>query len=302
MDFGSLQAFVEAAHRGSFSRAAQALILTQPSLSSRIQGLERELGVQLFHRMRRGVRLTDAGKSFFPYAERSLESLRQGSSLLSSTQHADHGVLQIGTARAIGTYVLPDLLARFREIYPLIGVQIRTGRSTEVLQMVLDEEVQVGLSRNIRHPEVMSAQLYDEEIVLVTHPSHTFTKMGEASIYDVAQEPLILYDRDSSYFQLIDRVCREAGVVPRVEMNMDSIEATKRMIQKGLGISFLPLNGISQERKWGTLALIRLQGGHRVTLPTAVMVRRVRVYSPSVLAFLKVLAENFQVDIPALDQ
>jgi DNA-binding transcriptional LysR family regulator len=302
VDFGSLQAFVEAAQRGSFSRAAQALVLKQPSLSARIHGLERELGLPLFHRMRRGVRLTEAGKSFLPYAERSLESLRQGSSALSAIQQADQGILQVGTARGIGTYVLPDLLRRFREERPGIELHIRTGRSSEVLQMVLDEEVQVGLSRTLRHPEVMAAHLYDEEIVLVTHPDHPFAHRGEASIYDVAKEPLILYDRDSSYFQLIDRVCREAGVVPRVEMNMDSIEATKRMIQRGLGISFLPHNGIHQELELRTLSLIRLQGGHRVTLPTAVMVRRAQVYSPAVLAFLEVLARSFEVEIPVLSQ
>ena len=302
MDSRSLQAFVEAAQRGSFSRAAQALVLSQPSLSARIHRLERELGLPLFHRMRRGVRLTEAGKSFLPYAERSLESLRQGSSALSAVQQADRGTLHIGTARAIGTYVLPDLLKRFREEHPRIGVHIRAGRSTEVLQMVLDEEVQVGLARTLRHPEVMAAQLYQEEIVLVTHPDHPFAHRRSASIYDVAQEPLILYDRDSSYFQLIDRVCREAGVVPRVEMNLDSIEATKRMIQRGLGISFLPRNGISEELEMGTLSLIRLDEGHRVTLPTAAMVRRVQVYSPTVLAFLEVLARSFEVEIPALAQ
>jgi DNA-binding transcriptional LysR family regulator len=301
MELGHLRALVEAAQRGSFSHAAQALVLTQPALSARIHSLERELGVPLFHRMGRGVRLTEAGKALLPFAERALEAVRQGQESLSTGPQADSGRLQVGTARVIGTYVLPDLLKRFGEEHPGIAVHIRTGRSSDVLRMVVNEEVQVGLARDLRHPEVLTAHLYDEEIVLVTHPSHPFALRGEASIYDVAKEPLILYDRDSSYFVLIDRVCREAGVVPNVEMNLDSIEATKQMIERGLGISFLPLHGINRELELGTLALIRIREGSGVALGTSVMVRRARAHSPAVLAFLGVLARAFETQIPVLD-
>jgi DNA-binding transcriptional LysR family regulator len=300
VEFGNLQAFVEAAQRGSFSQAAQALVLTQPALSARIHALERELGVLLFHRMGRGVRLTEAGKSFLPFAERALEAWREGHEAVNAPQKADTGRLQVGTARAIGTYVLPDILQRFQEEHPSIEVHIRTGRSSEVLRMVVDEEVQVGLARSLRHPEVVTAHLYDEEIVLVTHPGHPFAQRGEASIYDVAKEPLILYDRESSYFVLIDRVCREAGVVPNVGMNLDSIEATKRMSERGLGISFVPRNGVHRELELGTLALIRIREGSRVTLGTSVIVRRAQGYSPAVLAFLEVLARTFEVELPML--
>jgi DNA-binding transcriptional LysR family regulator len=167
--------------------------------------------------------------------------------------------------------------------------------------MVMDEEVQVGLARSLRHPDVLSTWLYDEEISLVSHPEHPFAARGEASIYDIAKEPLILYDRDSSYFQLIDRVCCEAGVIPNVGMVLDSIEATKRMIERGFGISFLPVHGISREVEAGTLTLIRITEGHRVTLPTSVMVRRARIYSPAVLAFLKVLESMYEVNVPPLE-
>ncbi len=300
MELGQLRAFVEAAHRGSFSQAAQALVLTQPALSARIHALEREIGTQLFHRMGRGVRLTEAGKSFLPFAGRALDAVNQGRETLSTQQEASSGTLQVGTARAIGTYVLPDILQRFRLEHPGIGVHIRTGRSSEVLRMVVDEEVQVGLARDLRHAEVMTAHLYDEEIVLVTHPSHHFARRGVASVYDVAKEPLILYDRDSSYFVLIDQVCREAGVVPNVEMNLDSIEATKRMIERGLGVSFLPRHGIERELELGTLALIDIREGTRVTLGTCAMVKRTHAYSPPVLAFLDILGRSFEVDIPLL--
>ncbi|MBI4233718.1 MAG: LysR family transcriptional regulator [Chloroflexi bacterium] len=300
MDAAQLQGFVEVARQGSFTRAARALFLSQPALSARIHTLEREVGETLFHRMGRGVRLTEAGRSFLPYAERVLESLRQGQEALTASHSAWAGKLHLATARVIGTYVLPGILQRLRERYPGIDVTIRTGRSYQVLESVVAEEVQVGLGRTLLHPEVDSVRLYDEEIVLVTHPSHPFALRREATIYEVGQEPLILYDRDSSYFVLIDRVCREGDILPKVIMNLDSIEATKRMIELGLGVSFLPKHSIARELELGTLAEVRLAGGHEVKLPTSVMVHKAKSYLPAVLAFLEVLQELFEVSIPML--
>ena len=110
MELAQLEVFLEAAERGSFRRAAEALFLTQPSVSARVQALEDELGVPLFHRMARGVRLTDMGKTFLPFAKRSMEALRQGREVLESARHASAGVLSLATARGIGTHVLQDIL------------------------------------------------------------------------------------------------------------------------------------------------------------------------------------------------
>ncbi|MBI4336632.1 MAG: LysR family transcriptional regulator [Chloroflexi bacterium] len=291
MELAQLEAFLEGARRGSFRRAAQALFLTQPSLSARIRTLEQELGQPLFHRLGRGVRLTEAGRALLPFVERVMETLQQGKESLQALNSVSAGNLHVGSARAIGTYVLPGILEQFRQRYPGIEVSIRTGRSSEVLQMVAAQEVQVGLARELLHPEVETVHLYDEEIVLTVHPSHPFAQRGEVSIYDVAKAPLILYDRESSYFILIDQVCREAAIVPNVLMNLDSIEATKRMVERNLGVSFLPLSAIRRELELGMLVRAHLSGGHRVTLPTAVMVHKARFFSPPVLAFLKVLQD-----------
>ena len=279
-------------HR-NFTRAAEALGVAQPSLSARVISLEREIGEPLFHRLGRGVRLTDAGRAFLPYVERSMEALRNGREALEATRTASSGKLYIGAARAVSTYALPDILVTFRQRHPGVDVAIKTGRSTQVLEMVLSEEIQVGMARMLVHPDVVSTHLYDEEIVLVTHPDHRFARSGTASIYEVASEPLILYDKESTYFVLITRVCREAGIVPKVQMDLDSIAATKRMIERGLGISFLPYNSLHRELELGTLAHARLEEGHRVTLPTSVMVRRASSYGAIVTAFLDLLQELY---------
>ena len=167
--------------------------------------------------------------------------------------------------------------------------------------MVVDEEAQLGLARALTDPDVVTMRLYDEEIALATSPDHPFALQGQASIYDVAQEPLILYDRESSYFVLINQVCRAAGISPRVEMTLDSIEATKHLVELGMGVSFPPRSGVRHELERGSLRLIPLTEGHQVSLPTAVMVRRAQHYSPAVLAFMDVLREMYGLDTALLD-
>jgi len=289
MEIRQLEAFLNVVQFQNFSRAAEAMGLTQPSLSARILSLERELGEPLFHRMGRGTRLTDAGRTLLPYVNRSLDSLKDARDALDASHRASLGKLNIGSARAICAYVLPGILDTFHGSHPGIDVAIKTGRSSEVLRMLLADEVQVGLARTIVHPEIEARHLYDEHVVLVTHPSHPFAKAGEASIYDVANEPLILYDRESSYFVLINRVVREAGIVPNVKMDLDSIDATKRMIERGLGISFLPRNSMHQELELGTLSTVPIKEGYDVVLPTSVMVRKTTTQGTVLQAFLKLL-------------
>ena len=289
MEIGQLEAFLTASRLHSFSRAAEALGVSQPSLSMRIMTLEAELGELLFHRVGRGVRLTDSGRAFLPYVQRGMDVLQRGKDAIESSRTAAAGRLHIGAARGISSAVLPSIVETFHRRHPGVDVAIRTGRSSEVLALVLSEEIQVGVARALYHPEIVTTHLYDEEIVLVTGPEHRFAKEGVASIYEVGSQPLIVYDKESTYFVLIDRVCREAGIVPNISMDLDSIESTKRMIEHGLGVSFLPYSSIQRELDMGTLAHVKLEEEHRITLPTAVMVRKESSYGPLVIAFLDLL-------------
>ena len=303
MEFSQLEAFLEAADWGSFRRAADALYLSQPSVSARVQTLESEVGVALFHRTARGVRLTDMGRTFLPFAQRSMETLRRGREVLESVRQTSAGILNMATARVIGTYVLPGTLQKFQQLYPDANLHIKVGGSSDVLQMVVDEEVQLGLARFMQHPDVDALHLYDEEAVLVVHPGHSFTKTRVAAMSQVAQEPLIVYDPGdpgSSYFQFINRVCRDAGVTAKVEMNLDSVEAAKNMVRLGLGVSFLPRSAVRREVEFGSLTLIDLAEVPPVLLPTYLLLRRGQEIGPTARSFLKLLQETYNVEIPVL--
>ena len=291
MELAQLEAFLEVVHWGSFRRAAKSLFLSQPALSERIKKLEEEVDQGLFERVGNGVRLTPAGRALRPYAERTMETLRQGREAVQAAKPSSGGTLLIASARNVGTYVLPDIVAKFRQRFP-VDVHISSGRSTEVLQMVLNQDAHIGVARALTHPQVETINLYQENVVLVTHPQHRFALAGKASITEVAHEPLILYDRESFYFLLIERACRESGITPRVHMMLDSIEATKQMVERGLGISFLPLSAIRKEASQGTIAHVPLAEGHKVTLETAAILMRRVPHAPAVRAFLQLLQEE----------
>jgi len=286
LDFGQIDAFVQVAAHHSFSRAAESLQLTQPSVTARIQALERELGEELFERGGRGVRLTDAGLAFHPHAERMLQTVREGRDAVDEVRNVQAGSLRLGAAPTISTYVLPGMLHAFYDRYPGVDVIVRTGRSEQVLSMLLADEVQVGLVRALTNAEVETIPLYEDEIVLVAYPGHPFAATGQATIGQAATEPIVLFDRGSSYYGLINSFFREAGVIPNVAMELDSLEATKRMVEEGLGIALVPLVTIERELEAGMLVRVDLTDTDPIRRPISLIHRSHRKLPRTVEAFI----------------
>jgi DNA-binding transcriptional LysR family regulator len=274
MLLGQVEAFLEVARLGNVSRAAERLYVTQPTLTARLKNLEAELGEQLFLRTGRGLRLTEAGRAFLPHAERAVRALREGEAAVSELQRGDAGQLVVGAAPAVSTYVLPRLLRRFLSLAPRVRLAVRTGHSEEVLAMVLAEEVQVGLVRALgHHREVESIPVYEDHLVLVVPPGHRFAG-GGIRLEDLDPEPLILFDRTSSYHELTHTLFREAGVLPSSIMELDNIEAAKQMVAHGLGVALLPHIAVTAEVAAGSLAEVEVVGASPVRRQIVAIRRR----------------------------
>jgi DNA-binding transcriptional LysR family regulator len=269
-----IEGFLEVARFGSVSRAAEALYVTQPTLTARLHALERELGERLFVRGRQGMRLTDAGRAFLPYAERAVRALRDGRRAIDEVGSASAGQLLLAAAPAVSTYILPSVLERFVADHPRVEVVVRTGHSEDVLQMVLRDEVQVGLGRALQHPEVALQAFHEEELVLVVAPDHPFARGGAVSIAEVGTEQLILFDRTSSYYEITQAAFLAAGVALRGLMELDNIEATKKMVERGLGVALLPRTAVAREVDAGALCLVELRDAAPMRRQIVAMRRR----------------------------
>ncbi|MCI0777337.1 MAG: LysR family transcriptional regulator [Chloroflexi bacterium] len=295
MDLGQLEAYLQVAEHRNFSRAAEALGLTQPSVTARIQALERDLGESLFERNGRGVRLTEVGEAFLPHVQRVLKALHDGKDAVQSLRKLELGTLRLGAAPTISTYVLPALLKEFSSRYPGLDVSVRTDYSQQIVQMVLADEVQMGLERGTTHPEVETIPLYSDDVILVTAADDPFAEQGAVDIKDIATRRLIMFNRGSSYYALVDNALREAGVPVSPAMELDNMEATKKMVEEGLGIALLPRVAVAQEIDRGELREIEIR---KMTMPrreVALIYRRGRPLSRAAEAFIKLLEERYGV-------
>jgi DNA-binding transcriptional LysR family regulator len=290
IDIGRLTAFVTVARTGSISRAADALFVTQPAVTARLQALEKTLGTQLLVRSRQGSRLTDAGRALLPHAQRALAALAHGREAVQEVLTGGAGRLTIGAAPAVSTYVLPAMLHRFQAGHPGVRLSVRSGHSEEVLEMVLREEVEIGLMRPIQHPEISATLLYEDEVVLVVHRGHPFAAAGHVRMGELAGENLILFDRTSSYHELTSAIVRQAGISPRGRLDVDNIDAAKRMVEQRLGIAMLPRTSVQAEVGSGRLVPVKVTDMPPVRRQIVVARRRdAGEVSPVLAAFLATL-------------
>lgn len=269
-----LESFVEVARSGNVSRAAQALFLTQPAVTARLKSLESDLGVELFVRSARGMKLTDAGRAFLPYAQRTLGLVSEARQVIADLREGATGELVIGAAPAVSTYLLPTILKTFRTTHPNVRLGVRTGHTEEVLEMVLRQEVNIGIGRPVRHPEVELIPVFEDELLLVVSRRHPFAARTKVRIDELASDRLILFDRASSYHELTSALFREAGVVPASVLELDNVEAAKKMVQEGLGVALLPRMALEAELRSRSLRPVRLIGAQPVRRPIVALRRR----------------------------
>lgn len=296
MELAQLEAFLQVAHHRSFSRAAEALFLTQPSVTARIQSLERELGERLFERTGRSVTLTDAGHAFMPHAQRAITAVQEGTDAIEAVRHGDVGSVRIGASSSIATYVLPNIFKHFREQRPRVHVHLSTGNTEDIIERLLAGEVHLVVTRLAQHPEIDSLHLYNDDLALVVSPSHPFAAKGRVSIAEAGREPFLFFERSSSYHSLIYSMFLRVGVVPESVMELDSMETTKHMVEAGLGIAILPVVSVEREVANGTLRRVEIRDMEQpAQREVGVHILRNRAINPPIRDFLRLITSEYGI-------
>jgi DNA-binding transcriptional LysR family regulator len=287
-----LQYFLAAARHGSFSAAAEALYMAQPSLSEQIRRLEAELGVALFTRVGRGLVLTAAGETFRPEAERVLGDLERARESVAAVREIRAGTLSFGTFGAARWYMLADVIEDFRRAYPGVRLRAVGQNSSEVADAVRAGELEaaiVVLPVDDRGLEVRPG-LRNEVLYASADPERTGRRM---SIRRLAAAPLILYDarwgdQDPTRRQLAERAQR-AGVRLEPTIEVEDLETALDLAARGLGDTIVPAAIASspgfpaalrtaafREPLYDTFAYINRRGAHLSPATRAViaMIRR----------------------------
>lgn len=297
MEILQLETFLAVATYGGFHRAADALRISQPAVSARISTLEDSLGTRLFERDHGKFSLSIAGKALRPHAEQVLRQVAIARQAVHELHPISGGALPIAASLSICTYLLPEVLKKYQESHPSVVVSVRSGNSAQVLKMVLDAEVDLGLARSLNHPEVETIQLRDDPLILVGHPGHPALARKKARLEELESMPIISYDRGSSDWTLMNGLFRRNGLLPNIVLEVETIEACKRMVLRKLGLAFLPQIAVVDELRRGKLCPLEITNSEPLRRSLDVILPRRRPLSKSAKELVAGLREATQTTV-----
>ena len=296
MDLRRLEIFVKVAEHGSFSRAAEALFLTQPTVSEHIRALEDELGVQLLDRLGRGATPTRAGQLFLGYAQRMLALSREARQAVDQFQGRMSGQLGVGGSTIPGEYLLPSLIGQFREKYPEISISLLIGSSRQVSDWVEEGKVEVGVVGARPAARVLEArELTTDELVVIVPAGHPWWSRGTVSLTDLSTEPLILRERGSGSREALERALADVDLALsslRIVGEFGSTQAAKQAVRAGVGVTLISKRAVMDECQAGFVACVTVEG-LTVSRSFYLVVHRDRSRSPLAIAFLEFLESQF---------
>ncbi|WP_305849727.1 LysR substrate-binding domain-containing protein [Solibacillus sp. R5-41] len=249
MDIRKIRYFIMVAEELNFSRAAERLRMAQPPLSQEIRKLEEELGVQLFHRTKRMVELTDAGKIFLEGSQQTLFQLER---TIEETQLAAEGKignLIIGFVDS--TEVVIEVLNKFRERFPKIHLILREMTTEQQLKALYEKQIHIGFIRSKQNNEILSSEVCSEETLrLVLHQDHPFASLSEIPLQLLIGEPFILFPRHlgSNFYDLIISYFRDHGVNLNVVQEAVQMHTIVNLVATGMGVSVVPSSVESYKR------------------------------------------------------
>jgi DNA-binding transcriptional LysR family regulator len=239
-----LRYFVAVAEELSFNRAAQRLHISQPPLSKQIKQLEEELGVRLFERTSRGVRMTEAGEALLEEARRIFVHVDQTVRTVQHVGHGEVGHLTLGFVPSASNEVLPPILHAFRDRYPEVELFLREMRPDRVVQRLHDKQIDAGfLYLPLKDASLNMECVSREPLVLALPEMHPLAFEPKVELQAVAEEPFILparYSMPGLYGQVTE-VCRQAGFVPKaVQKDVWLMQTIVGLVAGGIGVALVP--------------------------------------------------------------
>jgi len=287
MNFRQLTCFVAVVDEGSFTRAARAIGIAQPSLSQHIRALEEELNGRLIERLPRGIALTPAGRTLLPEARAAVRAVERGRRGARAALALEAGELEIATVLSMAVGLLPRYIKVWHERYPDVGIRLQEFRH----RSLLEDAVVQGIADfaigplPVRHWEGALEVIAWEEFVIVVPPFDPLAGRQSVRLEELADREWVLYHQDHGLAGILDETCRQAGFSPRGSVRTSQAEGAARLASAGLGPALVPDN----------IVLPGIEGSVLRLKPR--LIRDVAAYartewSPTAAAFIAVLASE----------
>ncbi len=260
-----LEVFVHVVDLGSFSRAGEAVLLSQPTISEHIAALEGTFGVPLLDRLPGGVQATQAGRILYDYAQRMLVMQKEAMHAVQEMSQALRGTLAVGGSTIPGVYLLPRVIKEFHQEFPDVRVALRVADTSDIVDELLDGKVEVAIVGSpITHRHVDSHSFAEDRLVLVVPGGHRWCRQRSVELKEVLVEPFVMRERGSASRKTIEEAFAARGISSTRDLNVScevvSTEAVKEAVRAGLGVSLISQRAIEVELKHGIFSAPKIVG------------------------------------------
>lgn len=241
MDLRQLEIIRAIADTGSFTAAGDKLHVSQSAVSRQILLLEDELGEPVFHRIGRKIRITPAGESLLRLSHRVFQDLQDTVSGITEKQESLRATMRLVGGMTVCLYVFPELLAEVRRIHPHLDLKITVGSGERSIAMLRSGAGDLGLlTLPVDASDLVSVPALEEELLLITYPSHPLAKKKQITPADLDRQPFILFETGSITRRLVEEFFTRERIEAQIVMETENVEIIKAMVRHGLGISVIP--------------------------------------------------------------
>jgi len=300
IDFRHLETFCRVASLKSFSKAAEDLFLTQPTVSGHILSLEQSLSLRLFDRASREVRLTKAGEVFLKYASKILSFRKDLLNALSEFSQGIRGELSLGASTIPGEYILPRLVGDFKKEHPHFIFSLKIADTKEIVRDVLQDDVEFGMiGAKLDHPSLHFEKYEEDEIIVVASSNHPLARKKRVDVEELLKEPWIIREEGSGTQMAVEKALRKKGKSLKrfnVVMEMGSTSSVKEGVKAKLGLAFISRQAIEEELNQGLLSRIGVEGIDTISRQIYIVFHKARTLSPIGMEFLRFLRGKKEKD------
>lgn len=292
MELRTIQTFLHVAELHSFSQAAREQGYSQSAVSAQIAQLEAELGTPLLDRVGKTVRLTEAGETFLGYARTLLATAQQAQAALQPTQQV-RGRLRIALADSVCSAFLPDLLQRYRALCPQVELVLCTATADEMLQLLRTNQMDLAytLDRPLAQPSFVLAVDEPEPICFVAPPDHPLAGREDLTLEELTRQDFLLTERGMSYRDALDQCLAARRLSLRPCLEMGSAALLGQLVERGMGMSFLPEYIVRDALAAGRLARVQAPDC-RIEMRRQLFYHRDKWLTPQMKRFIALVGEN----------
>ena len=260
MDVRDLQVFLSVAKHLNYTRAAEEVNLSQPSVSVRMRQLERDLGSTLFEQLGKKISLTEGGQLLIPFATRVLAAMSDARHAIDELKGLERGALRIGASTTPGMYLIPRTIAHFKKRYPKIEVHLAVKDTRQIEEGVIRNEFDFGfVGGHLAGDEVDVLPWITDELILVVPLDHRLARKRSVSAQDLTSEKFIFREQGSATRAVVATHLRRLRVDAEAVMEIENPESVKKAVQNGLGIAFISGFAAATDLKAKTMVAVKIR-------------------------------------------